>query len=64
MVGGSAALGLALHPVTPMAPLVGGLLGIATGTAIGYGKPALADRARRRPRACRCFALTPRVPSR
>lgn len=40
MVGGSAALGLALHPVTPMAPLVAGLGGIAIGTAMGYGKPA------------------------
>lgn len=40
MVGGSAALGLALHAVTPLAPLVGGLLGIAIGAAWGYGRVA------------------------
>src|SRR5277367_4178722 len=40
MVGASALLGLALHPVTPMAPLVAGLFGIAVGGALGYGKPA------------------------
>jgi hypothetical protein len=40
MVGSSAVLGLALHPVTPMAPVVGGLFGIAAGAAFGYGKPA------------------------
>lgn len=39
MVGASAAFGLALHSVTPMAPLLGGLLGIGAGAAIGYGKP-------------------------
>ena len=40
MVGASAALGVALHAVTPLAPLIGGLLGIAVGAAWGYGKPA------------------------
>jgi hypothetical protein len=40
MVGGSALLGLALHPLTPMAPLVGGMLGLAIGAGFGYGKPA------------------------
>lgn len=39
MVGGSAALGLALHPVTQMAPFVAGVGGIAIGTAVAYGKP-------------------------
>ena len=38
MTVSSAILGIALHPVTPMAPLVGGLFGIATGAAFGYGK--------------------------
>ena len=38
MVGVSAILGVALHPVTPLAPLVGGLAGIAAGAALGYGK--------------------------
>jgi hypothetical protein len=40
MVGGSALLGLALHPFTPMAPLVGGMLGLAIGAAFGYGRAA------------------------
>ena len=46
MVGSSAALGLGLHAVglgvpsvASAAPLASGLLGIAIGTAIGYGKP-------------------------
>ncbi len=39
MVGGSALLGLALHPATPLAPLVGGIFGLAAGAALGYGKP-------------------------
>src|SRR5436305_3655710 len=39
MVGASALLGLALHPTTPMAPLVGGIFGLAVGAAAGYGKP-------------------------
>jgi hypothetical protein len=38
MVGGSAILGLALHSVTPMAPLVGGLFGISLGASLGYGR--------------------------
>jgi hypothetical protein len=41
MVGASAILGLALHPVTPLAPLVGGLYGIAVGASFGYGRPML-----------------------
>ena len=40
MVLGGAAAGLALHPLTAHAPIVGGLAGIAIGTAAGYGKPA------------------------
>jgi hypothetical protein len=40
MVGGALLFGVALHPVTGMAPLAGGILGIAAGAAIGYGKPA------------------------
>ena len=38
MVGGSLLFGLALHPVTPLAPLAGGLLGIAAGASIAHGK--------------------------
>ena len=38
MVGGSLLFGLALHPVTPLAPIAGGLLGIAAGAAIAHGK--------------------------
>lgn len=40
MVLGGAAAGLALHPLTHHAPVVGGLAGIAIGAAAGYGKPA------------------------
>src|ERR1043166_1389090 len=39
MVGGALLFGGALHPVTVMAPLAGGILGIAAGAAVGYGKP-------------------------
>src|SRR5689334_749459 len=45
MVGISAVLGLGLHAIRPsavnpaIAPLVAGLLGIAIGCAIAYGKP-------------------------
>ena len=39
MVAGSALVGLALHPFTPFAPVVGGVAGIAIGSALGYGKP-------------------------
>src|SRR5512140_1546236 len=39
MTAGSAILGSALHPVTPMAAILGGLFGIAVGAAFGYGKP-------------------------
>jgi hypothetical protein len=39
MTLGGALLGLAAHPFTPMAPIIGGLGGIAAGTALGYGKP-------------------------
>lgn len=38
MVGGSLLLGLALHPVTPLAPFAGGILGIAAGAAWAHGK--------------------------
>ncbi len=38
MVGGSLLFGLALHPVTPLAPLAGGILGIAAGASIAHGK--------------------------
>jgi hypothetical protein len=40
MTLGGALFGLAAQPFTPMAPVVGGLFGIAAGAAIGYGKPA------------------------
>ena len=39
MVGGAFVTGLALHSVTPMAPLVGGLVGMAAGAAWAYGYP-------------------------
>ena len=38
MVGGALLLGAALHPVTHLAPLVGGILGIAAGSAIAHGR--------------------------
>lgn len=38
MVGSSLLLGLALHPVTPLAPFAGGILGIAAGAAFAHGK--------------------------
>lgn len=38
MVGGSLLFGLALHPVTPLAPIAGGILGIAAGAAMAHGK--------------------------
>src|SRR5258706_10965484 len=41
MVGGSALLGLGLHPVMHLAPLVGGIFGIAAGAAFAYGRPIL-----------------------
>lgn len=40
MTAGSALLGIALHPLTPFAPVLGGIFGIAIGAAFGYGKPA------------------------
>jgi len=40
MTASSALLGIALHPLTPFAPLLGGIFGIAVGAALGYGKPA------------------------
>ncbi|MGE0548944.1 MAG: hypothetical protein AB7O24_31485 [Kofleriaceae bacterium] len=36
MVGAAASCGLALSPVTPLAPLVGGIAGIAVGASIAY----------------------------
>src|SRR5664279_3198942 len=41
MTAGSAILRIALHPLTPLAPLLGGIFGIAIGAAFGYGKPVL-----------------------
>ena len=38
MVGGALLFGAALHPVTPLAPLVGGILGITTGAVIAHGR--------------------------
>lgn len=42
MVGAGALLGLGLHAVapSPLAPLAGGLAGIAIGASLAYGKPA------------------------
>src|ERR1700759_778816 len=40
MVGGALLFGAALHPVSPLAPLAGGILGIAAGAAIAYGRAA------------------------
>jgi hypothetical protein len=39
MTASSALLGIVLHPLTPFAPLLGGIFGIAVGAALGYGKP-------------------------
>ncbi|MCX5742056.1 MAG: hypothetical protein NT062_06135, partial [Proteobacteria bacterium] len=39
MVGGSVLFGAALTPISPLAPLAGGVLGIGLGAAIAYGKP-------------------------
>src|SRR5437763_7409218 len=39
MVAGSAAFGVALHPVAHLAPLVAGVFGIAAGAAWAYKKP-------------------------
>jgi hypothetical protein len=39
MVGGSAVLGLALHPITDLAPVLGGLAGIAIGATVAHGRP-------------------------
>jgi hypothetical protein len=41
MVGGAFVTGVALHSVTPLAPLIGGMVGIAAGATWGYGRPAL-----------------------
>jgi len=38
MVAGAAITGAALTPVTPFAPFVGGLAGMALGASLGYGK--------------------------
>lgn len=38
MVGGAALAALALQPITPFAPYVGGFLGIAAGASFAYGK--------------------------
>jgi hypothetical protein len=39
MVGASALLGLALHPVTELAPVFAGLSGIALGATFAHGRP-------------------------
>jgi hypothetical protein len=39
MVGGALLFGAALHAVTPLAPLAGGILGITAGAAIAHGRP-------------------------
>src|SRR5688572_8633111 len=39
MVGGALLFGAALHPVTPLAPLAGGILGIAAGASVAHGRP-------------------------
>jgi hypothetical protein len=41
MVGGALITGLALHSVTAMAPLVGGVVGMAAGAAWAYGRVKL-----------------------
>ncbi len=41
MVGGAAVTGIALHSVTPMAPLIGGVVGLAAGAAWAYGRSKL-----------------------
>jgi hypothetical protein len=38
MVGGALLFGVALHPVTALAPLAGGILGITAGLALAHGK--------------------------
>jgi hypothetical protein len=38
MVGGALVFGVALHSLTPLAPLAGGVLGIAAGAAIAHGR--------------------------
>ena len=40
MVGGAFLFGAAQHPVTPVAPLAGGVLGLAAGAAMAHGKAA------------------------
>jgi hypothetical protein len=40
MVCGALLFGAGLHPVTPLAPLVGGVLGITIGAAIAHGRAA------------------------
>lgn len=39
MVGGALVFGAALHPMTDLAPLAGGILGVATGAVIAHGRP-------------------------
>ena len=41
MVGGAAVSGIALHSVSSMAPLIGGIIGLAAGAAWAYGRPTL-----------------------
>lgn len=39
MASGALLFGAALHPLTPLAPLAGGILGIAAGAAVVHGRP-------------------------
>lgn len=39
MVGGSALFAAALTPITPLAALAGGILGVGLGASVAYGKP-------------------------
>lgn len=41
MTAGAAILGCALAPITPLAPILGGIGGIALGSVLGYGKPVV-----------------------
>lgn len=40
MVGGALLFAAALHPVTPLAPLAGGVLGLAAGASVVHGRAA------------------------
>ena len=40
MTGGALLAGAALHPLTALAPVAGGLVGIAVGASLAYGRAA------------------------